>query len=382
MVSSALAGVTVIDFTRFVSGSYSTMLMSMLGAEVIKVERLPSGDPYRVTGADETGASALFNCLNSGKKSLALDFDNPDDRALLQRLIGTADVFVENARPGSLRRYDLDHESLRERFPSLVYASISAFGDIGPSRTKGGFDLVLQAESGVMSVTGDPASGPSKMGLPFLDLGAGMSCLVAVLAALAQRATTGEGAHISSSLFEFGLAGFVTQVDGIVRQHEVPGLLGSHSPSFAPYGYFRCADRGIIIAGAGADDLWRRMCDVLDAPQLLDDERFRSNADRLKHRDELTATIEGVLATATADHWLDLLDAAGIPAGEVRSADEALTGEQAQALGSVYERTTDGASYWNVAAPFRIDGDPIVAPGAAPKLGEHTDELRTRVENL
>ena len=369
-------GVTVVDFTRFVSGSYAAMLMASLGAEVIKIERLPDGDPYRKTGSRSGESSALFNCLNSGKRSVAINFDDPLDRDLLDRLVERADVFVENARPGSLEHHGLDHQTLCARFPKLVYASISAFGDAGPSRTRGGFDLVLQAESGVMSVTGDPSSGPSKIGLPMLDIGAGVSCLAVVLAALREREQSGTGTHVSTSLFEFGLAGFLTQADSIVRDGKVPGLLGSHSPSFAPYGYFQCADRGIIIAGSGAEELWQRLCVVLDAEDLISDERFASNAERLAHRDELTRCIDDSLASARAEVWLARFESAGIPAGEVRTADEALLSEQAQALGLLYELGAGTDAYWNIAAPFRDESGPLVAPGPAPELGADNHEMR------
>jgi len=382
VVGTALAGTTVVDFTRFVSGSYTTLLLAALGAEVIKVERLPGGDPYRVTGAGDDGESALFGALNSGKRSVAIDFDDETDREFLASLIAVADVFVENSRPGSLTRHGLDHDSLCREFPSLVYASISAFGDAGPERTKGGFDLVLQAETGVMSVTGHSSSGPAKMGLPFLDIGAGISCLAAILAALIERARTGMGAHVTASLFEFGLAGFTTQVDAILRDGTVPGLLGSHSPSFAPYGSFQCDDRCIILAGSGSDELWLRLCEVLGARSLSDDERFRTNADRLEHRDELTEAIEACLSAASADQWLDRLAAAGVPAGEVRTAREALLSEQAVALGSVYERGTERSPYWNVAAPFRIGGETLVSPSAAPVLGADNQSLADRVTGI
>lgn len=378
-MSAALAGTTVIDFTRFVSGSYAALLLASLGAEVIKVERLPDGDPYRVTGARDDGGSALFDCLNSGKKSVAIDFDAASDREFLDALIADADVFVENSRPGSLERHGLDHETLCLKFPSLVYASISAFGDAGPARTRGGFDLVLQAETGVMSVTGDPTSGPAKMGLPFLDVGAGVGCLAAVLAALLERTRTGKGARVASSLFEFGLAGFTTQVDAILRDDATPGLLGTHSPSFAPYGSFHCADRSIILAGSGSEELWVRLCGVLAVEPLVDDERFRTNADRLEHRDELTQMIEEHLTRAPADHWLERLEAAGVPAGEVRSPLEALLSEQAVALGSVYESGTTGTPYWNVAAPFRIGPEPLIGRGAAPALGADNELLAERL---
>ena len=211
MVSAPLDGLRVLDLTRFVAGSQATATLAALGAEVIKVEVPPGGDPYRVQGTERVGdQSVLFMSLNSGKRSVALDMRAPEASDAIERLLGSSDFLVENARPGSLARHGLDWDSVHARHPSLVYGSISGYGDVGPDATRGGFDLILQADSGVMSVTGSPESGPVKVGAPVLDVGAGMSCALGLLAAHIERLRTGEGRHVCSSLLEFALAGLGT----------------------------------------------------------------------------------------------------------------------------------------------------------------------------
>jgi crotonobetainyl-CoA:carnitine CoA-transferase CaiB-like acyl-CoA transferase len=381
VVSRPLAGLRVLDFTRFVAGSYATALLAALGADVVKVEVPPDGDPYRVQGTERLGdESVLFLSLNSGKRSVALDFRSPRAGGALERLLAASDFLVENARPGSLARYELDWESVHARHPRIVYGSISGYGDVGPQASRGGFDLILQAESGVMSVTGSPASGPVKVGAPVLDVGAGISCAFGLLAAHIERERTGAGTHVSSSLLEFALSSLGTLAAGTLVSGVAPGLLGTHSPTFAPYGGFRTADGWIVLAGAGSEDMWARCCKVLGAEGLLEDERFHDNAARVRHRDELTAALEAVLRTRPTREWLGLLDAEGVPAAEVRDVAEVFAGEQSRALGLVQELTSPRAGrYRVVGAPVRFDLDPFAFPRPAPALGEHTREVLEEV---
>jgi crotonobetainyl-CoA:carnitine CoA-transferase CaiB-like acyl-CoA transferase len=381
VVSRPLAGLRVLDFTRFVAGSYATALLAALGADVVKVEVPPDGDPYRVQGTERLGdESVLFLSLNSGKRSVALDFRSPRAGDALERLLAASDFLVENARPGSLAPYELDWESVHARHPRIVYGSISGYGDVGPQASRGGFDLILQAESGVMSVTGSPASGPVKVGAPVLDVGAGISCAFGLLAAHIERERTGAGTHVSSSLLEFALSSLGTLAAGTLVSGVAPGLLGTHSPTFAPYGGFRTADGWIVLAGAGSEDMWARCCKVLGAEGLLEDERFHDNAARVRHRDELTAALEAVLRTRPTREWLGLLDAEGVPAAEVRDVAEVFAGEQSRALGLVQELTSPRAGrYRVVGAPVRFDLDPFAFPRPAPALGEHTREVLEEV---
>jgi crotonobetainyl-CoA:carnitine CoA-transferase CaiB-like acyl-CoA transferase len=376
MVSLPLRDVRVLDLTRFVAGSQATMWLGALGAEVVKVEP-PAGDPYRAQGTERAGGeSVLFMALNAGKRSLGLDFRSERGREVMDRLLGSCDLLVENSRPGSLAAYGLDWESVHRRFPRLVYGSISGYGDIGPEAARGGFDLILQAESGVMSVTGSPRSGPVKVGAPFLDVGAALSCALGLLAGYIERLRTGTGSLVSASLLEFGLAGLGTVLSSVAVSGREPGLLGTHSPLFAPYGGFRTADGWLVMAGAGSEQMWRRACAALGLEDLAGDPRFADGAARVAHRDELTARIETVLTKQPTGHWLAGLEAAGVPAAEVRGLAGVLGWPQVAALGSLQELPAgpDGG-YRVVGPPFRLDRTVLAYPGPAPALGRDTRDL-------
>jgi crotonobetainyl-CoA:carnitine CoA-transferase CaiB-like acyl-CoA transferase len=368
MVGLPLRGVHVADLTRFVAGSQATMWLTALGAEVVKVEP-PAGDPYRGQGTERAGGqSVLFMALNAGKRSLAVDFTEPNGREVLERLLGRCDLFVENARPGSLAAHGLDWESVHDRFPSVVYGSISGYGDVGPEAARGGFDLILQAESGVMSVTGSAGSGPVKVGAPVLDVGAGLSCALGLLAGYIERLRTGTGCLVSASLLEFGLASLGTLLPAVAVSGREPGLLGTHSPLFAPYGGFRTEDGWLVMAGAGSEQLWQRACAALDLAGLAGDARFADGAARVAHRDELTSCIEAVLTTQPSTHWLGKLEAAGVPAAEVRGLAGVLEWPQVAALGSLQALPPGQA----VGPPFRLDRTVLAYPGPAPALGRDT----------
>jgi crotonobetainyl-CoA:carnitine CoA-transferase CaiB-like acyl-CoA transferase len=373
MVSGLLAGLRVVDLTRFVSGSQATMLLAAMGADVIKIE-VPPGDPYRWQGTEQVGGeAALFLALNSGKRSVAIDFRTPAGREALEPVLASADMLVENSRPGSLVRHGLDWESVHARHPRLIYGSISGYGDVGPDAGRGGFDLILQAESGLMSVTGTQESGPVKVGAPVLDVGAGLSCALGMLAACIERQRTGLGRLVSSSLLEFALASLGTVAAGVLASGEVPGLLGTHSPTFAPYGGFRTADGWLVLAGAGSEELWARACRALGLSALLDDERFADNAGRVTHRDQLTSEIEAVLTTRPTAHWLVSLAEAGVPAAEVADLAQALDRPQTKALGAVQELHHPAAgAYRLVSPPLRIGQAALGYPAPAPRLGSDT----------
>lgn len=379
MVAEAmpLDGVVVFDLTRFVSGSYTTLLLSALGADVVKIEVPPEGDPYRRQGAARLGdESVLFMTLNSGKRSAALDFRRPEASEAVGALLDRADVLVENARPGSLAPYGLDFESVHERNPRIVYGSISGFGDVGPLAGRGGFDLTLQAASGLMSVTGHPDTGPAKVGAPVLDVGSGLACVVGILAALVERSSSGHGRHVTTSLLEFSLSSLSTIVTDYFVSGDLPGLLGTHSPTFAPYGCFRAADGWLAFAGAGSDELWVRACVVLGREDLLDDPLYRDNGARVRHRDELTAAIEKTTLTRPVGDWLERFDAAGVPAERINDLNRAFHNSQVESL-EVVQQLDDPAAgtYRTVGVPFRLDGNRPRLPRPAPRLGEHTRDV-------
>lgn len=373
MVTTPLEGLRVLDLTRFVSGSYATMILASLGAEVVKVE-VGDGDPYRSPGPhgleDE---SALFLSLNTGKRSFVVDFRSPEGRDVIERLLERSDFFVENSRPGSLDSYGLDYESVHERHPSLIYGSISGYGEVGPEAQRGGFDLVLQAESGLMSVTGDERSGPVKVGAPVLDIGSGLSCVVGLLAAHVERLRSGQGRLVSTSLFEFALASLSTVAADFFANGAVPGLLGTHSPTFAPYGKFRTSDGWLVLAGAGSEDLWQRACKVLGREELIADERFKNNATRVVHRDELTSEIEVTLSGDSSKNWLKVFSAAGVPATEIKDIRQVLEAEQVGALGMIQTlQFPRSGAYQVLGSPIRFDHGALGAPSASPELGGDT----------
>jgi crotonobetainyl-CoA:carnitine CoA-transferase CaiB-like acyl-CoA transferase len=370
MVSGLLSGLRVLDLTRFVSGSQATMLLAAMGADVIKIE-VPPGDPYRWQGAERIGAeSALFLALNAGKRSVAIDFRAPVGRRALEPVLASADMLVENSRPGSLTAHGLDWESVHARYPALIYGSISGYGDVGPDAARGGFDLILQAESGVMSVTGTPESGPVKVGAPVLDVGAGISCALGMLGACIERQRTGVGRLVSSSLLEFALTALGTLAAGVMVSGKAPGLLGTHSPTFAPYGGFRTADGWVVLAGAGSEDLWARACQALGREELTGDVRFADNARRVAHRDELTREIEATLRTRPTAHWLALLARAGVPAAEVKDVAQSLSQPQVAALGAIQELDHPAAgAHRLIGPPLRIDREELGYPAPAPTLG-------------
>ncbi len=369
-----LDGIRVVDLTRFVSGAYASFILATLGAEVLKIESPAGGDPYRKQGTARVGnESVLFMTLNSAKKSIALDFRAEDARPAMEALLASSDVLLENGRPGSLAKYGLDYPSVHARHPSIVYGSVSGFGDVGPDATKGGFDLILQASGGLMSVTGHEATGPAKIGVPVTDIGAGLACVVGVLAALAERERTGLGRQVSTSLLEFSLAAMATVATAYLVNGELPGLLGSHSPTFAPYGTFRARDGHFVAAGAGSEALWQRFCRTIGAPQLIEDPRFADNASRVAARDELTAEIESITEKRDVAEWLALFEEARVPADRINNVGGVLDGSQARALGTVQTLVHDTAgAYPAIGLPLRIDRDPLPIPRPAPLLGQHT----------
>jgi crotonobetainyl-CoA:carnitine CoA-transferase CaiB-like acyl-CoA transferase len=378
VVSGLLGGLRVIDLTRFVAGSETTMLLAAMGAEVLKIE-VPPGDPYRHQGTERIGGeSALFLALNAGKRSVALDFRAPAGRAALEPVLASADMLVENSRPGSMAPHGLDWETLHAHYPSLIYGSISGYGDVGPDAGRGGFDLILQAQSGVMSVTGTVQSGPVKVGVPVLDVGAGLSCALGLLGACIERQRTGVGRLVSSSLLEFALTSLGTLAADVMVSGKAPGLLGTHSPTFAPYGGFRTADGWLVLAGAGSENLWVRACEVVGLEALIADERFADNARRVAHRDELTKQIEAVLTTRPTEYWLARFEQRGVPAADVRDVPHALSSPQVAALGTVHELKHAAAGpYRIVGPPLRIDRQVLGFAAPAPILGADTRAVLT-----
>jgi crotonobetainyl-CoA:carnitine CoA-transferase CaiB-like acyl-CoA transferase len=370
--STLLDGIVVLDASQVMAGPYCAMLLADMGARVIKVEP-PAGDSTRAMAGSRNGESAAYNAVNRGKQGIVLDLAQEAGRDVFRRLARSADILVENYRPGVMARLGLDYEALAIENPRLVYASISGYGQSGPCAGKGGFDLVAQGESGIMSVTGTPGGPPVKAGVPLTDLGAGLFALAGILAALHWRAGSGRGQHVDTSLFEAGLALSVWEATEYFSGRGVPAPLGSAHRMIAPYQAFRCAD-GYITVGAANDRTFTRLTELLGHPEWIDDSRFSSGDARVTHRDALAALVEAVTVTLPRDTWLERLDAAGVPCGPIHTYAEAFASPQARAREMRVDVTHPTLGpLQTLGTPIKLSETPIDPRRRAPMLGEHTD---------
>ncbi|MEV5961240.1 CoA transferase [Kribbella sp. NPDC051952] len=376
--AGALDGLRVLDLTQVMAGPFCTMLLADLGADVIKIENPSSGDQtrrswgYAVHGED----SRAFLALNRNKRSVCLDLKEPGHLASFLRLVESADIVVENFRPGVTKRLGVDYDTLAARNPRLIYASVSGFGQTGPYADRPGYDLIAQAMSGVMSITGTRGGTPVKCGLPVGDLGAGMFCALGIVSAVHARTRTGEGQYIETSLFEAALAMSVWESTEYWATGQVPQPLGSANRMSAPYQALRTKD-GYLTLGANNERLWQRLCSALDVTELLTDPRFRTNPDRMTNRDELAAVLEERLSTAGTDDWVALLLDAGVPAGPIRDYQQVLDEDpHVRARGMVQEVDHPVEGRVRVlGSPVRMSRTPARIRRHPPLLGEHTDEV-------
>lgn len=372
----SLTGLRVIDLTTSVAGPFATMILGDLGADVVKIERPGTGDDTRHWGPPTwDGQSCHFNALNRNKRSVVLDLSTDEGRADLRGLAATADVLVENLRPGSLDRKGLGYARLREDNPRLVYCSITGYGPSGPLRDKPAYDPLMQAFSGLMSMVGAPGSEPARIPVSILDQGSAMWAVIGVLDALRTRERTGAGAHVQTSLLGTALMWQPVQVANYLAAGELPRRLGSGTIGIYPYGAFPTADRDIVIA-AGNQRLWVALCEAVGRTDLLSDPRFGTNSERVAERAALGAILADHLRTAGADTWLALLEDAGVPCSPINTLDTVLQHEQVRDIGAVQEidhPLIDG--YRAVVTPLADEDGPITGLRAAPELGEHTDEV-------
>jgi crotonobetainyl-CoA:carnitine CoA-transferase CaiB-like acyl-CoA transferase len=375
MPEGALAGLRVIDQTQVMAGPFSTMLLADMGAEVIKVEP-PSGESTRhMELRIAPGVSAPFVAVNRNKRGVTIDLKQPEGAALLKRLVATADVLVENYRPGVARRLGLDYDTLTALNPRLIYCSISGFGQTGPYAHRGGFDLVAQGMSGVMSATGSNGGVPVKVGVPITDLGAGLFGVFGILCALRARHITGRGQLVDTSLFEAGLALSAWEATQYWYTGEIPRGLGTAHRLNAPYQAFRAAD-GHFTVGAANDNLWPRFATLLGLEHLLTDARFDSVPNRLQHRAELEPLVENVTRHQPRSHWLARCEEAGIPAGPIYTVPEALADQHAQARGMVQTLQHPQAGAVKVLGnPVKMSATPPTMRKASPTLGEDNDAV-------
>ena len=361
----------MLDLTQVMAGPYCAMLLADMGARVIKVEP-PRGDSTRHMAGATGHESAAFNAVNRGKLGVVLDLRRDDARAAFRRLASTADILVENFRPGVMAKLGLDYRALAVENPHLIYASISGYGQTGPWAGKGGFDLVAQGVSGIMSVTGEPGRPPVKAGIPVTDLGAGLFALSGILAALHYRDRTGRGQHIDTSLGDAGLALSVWEATEYFGGRGVPGPLGSAHRMSAPYQAVRCAD-GHITLGAANQKTFEKVAEVLGHPEWITDPRYASDTTRVTHRETLAAAIEAVTTTDTREAWLTRLEGAGIPCGPILDYAEAFDQPQARAREMALDVEHPVLGHLRtIGTPIKMSETPLDPTRRAPLLGEHT----------
>ncbi|MFQ4147533.1 CoA transferase [Arthrobacter sp. LAPM80] len=367
-----LESIRIIDLSRALAGPYATSLLSDLGAEIIKVESIRGGDSSRAWPPFENDHSLYFDSANRGKQSIAIDFYSQRGRELLWRLAMSADVVVENFRPGVLATMGLDPDELRAAKPGLILASVSGFGATGPLSQAPGLDQVAQGMSGLMSVTGPDAANMYRMGVPIVDMVSGINTALAIAAALVGRARTGEGMEVSTSLLETGLALGAFQGQRYLSTGQVPVPLGNTHPALTPYGVFATADIPIIIA-VGNEKQWQQLCALLGAPELVDRAEYATG--KLRHGNEtaLKVELEGLLAHRSANEWLPVLRAAAIPAGPIYNYEQAFADEQVKALGMVETvHRADGSELPLVRGPISVNRKSTRIRKAPPSLGEDT----------
>lgn len=371
-----LTGIRVLDFTRNVAGPFATMILAELGADVIKIESSDGGDDARAWGPPFWGGEApIFLALNRNKRSVSLDLKDPRTRPVLDRLVAASDVAVESARPGAMDRLGYGYEWAGRINPRIIYCSITPFGDGGPLRDRPGYDPLMQAYGGLMSMTGEPERPPVRAGTSLIDMGTGMWTVIAVMGALAQRAKTGAGKRVVTSLYETTLMWMTYHLAGYWASGTVPRRMGSGTTMIVPYEAFATRDGHLVIAAAN-DRLFARLCDTLGHSEWTVDPRFIRNADRVTNRQELHALIESCTASWTTRDLADALNEAGVPAGPIQSIGEVAADPQTLALGIV--QTVDHPAIpalKSLGLPFLVDGVRPPLRRHPPMLGEHTREV-------
>jgi crotonobetainyl-CoA:carnitine CoA-transferase CaiB-like acyl-CoA transferase len=381
--SGPLAGVLVLDLSRVLAGPWATQLLADLGADVIKVERPGAGDDTRGWGPPFTtkrdgsrGDAAYYFCANRNKRAITVDMGRSEGADLLRRLAAKADVAVENFRTGALAKYGLDYPSLAALNPRLVYCSITGFGHTGPYAQRAGYDYVIQAMGGMMSITGEPDGEPMRSGVAVADLATGLYASNAILAALLHARATGKGQHIDMALFDAQAAMLANQATNYFVSGKAPGRTGAGHPNLAPYQPFETSDGWVVIA-VGADGQFRALCEAAGDPALGGDPRYATNAQRVARREELCARVAELIRARSTDDWVATLEAAGVPCGPINTIDRVFADPQAEARGFTVEQAREDldAPVRTIASPIRLSETPVAYRRPPPELGADTEEV-------
>lgn len=376
-MSGILSGITVIDLTQNIAGPYCTQLLGDFGATVIKIEKPVSGDDTRQWGGEgiRPGESGAFMAMNRNKKSIAIDLRNPKGIEMVYKLVKKADIFVHSMKPTTANKNGFSYEKISELNPSIIYGAISAFGEVGPMQALPGYDPLIQAYSGIMSVTGNAGENPVRVGVSINDMGSGMWLAMGILAALHKRNTTGKGSKVSNSLLETGVVWGSLQLSTYMESGKVPQKMGSAMPIIAPYEAFKTNDGWVMIA-AGNNRLFENLCKALDFEEVSMDPRFITNIDRVKNRFELHDIIENKTLNYSVAALIPILRQGNIPCSPINSLDQILTDEQVGALGLIkdveHSRVED---FKIVDMPISVDGERSVLQSIPPRLGENSEEI-------
>ena len=371
-----LKNLLVVDLTRVLVGPYCTMMLSDLGARVIKIEAPEIGDDSRKFGPFIENYSAYFMSLNRGKESIALNLKNDDDKKIFEKILSKADILVENFKPGTLEKWGYGWKDVCKKYPRLIYASASGFGQTGPLKELPAYDMVVQGMGGLMSVTGHPSSEPTRVGTSIGDITAGLFTTIGINAALYDREKTGKGAYIDVSMLDCQIAILENAIARYLSKNEIPGPMGSRHPSIAPFEAFKTKDSYIIIA-AGNDKLFKNLCDVLQIPEISNDERFITNSLRCENMDQLKEIFEKKLSEKNTDEWIKEMEQLKIPCGPIFNIKQAVENPQIQ------ERNMIVKSYHKVIGDFKSAGNPIKLStykdektrGDIPDLDEHREKI-------
>ncbi len=372
----ALSGIRVLDFTRVVAGPYCTMLLGDLGAEIVKVEQPGQGDDTRSWGPPFiNGESTYFLGINRNKKSVCLDLHNEHDLAVAHQLVRQSDVVIENFRSGVMERFGLDYESWRQSHPGLIYCAISGYGRTGPYKDRAGYDVMVSALGGLMSITGTPDGAPVKTGVALTDVITGLNAFSGILAALYHRERTGQGQRVDVSLLSAELAALINAASAYLIAGEIPEPQGSSHSSIVPYQAFR-ASNGYILIGAANDKLFHHLCQALEHPEWATDERYLTNANRVQNREQLIAQIEAVVQTDTVQIWEQRLVAAGVAVAPVNQMDQVFQDPQVISSGQVVTLTHPSVGDVKMVGPavtYSLTPAQVTTP--PPRLGEQTEEI-------
>jgi len=383
----ALQGVRVLDLSRVLAGPWCGQVLADLGAEVIKIERPKVGDDTRMWGPpwmrDQQGKatreSGYYQSANRNKSSVAIDMATQDGQRLLQQMVKTADILIENFKAGSLKKYGLDYETLKHINPKLIYCSITGFGQDGPRAEEPGYDFIIQGMSGLMSITGEKegevGASAQKVGVAVVDIQTGLYATIAIQAALISRQQTGVGQYIDMSLLDVQVAGLANQGMNYLSSGVAPQRMGNHHPNIVPYQTFKAQDKEFILA-CGNDKQFKDLCIAIGKPELLDQPNYLRNQDRVKYRQELVGLLSEYFLSNTAKHWVDVIHAVKVPVGVINSVADALDEPQIQYRKMVVNIPhSDNPNFNVIGSPIKMTGTPVEYRNAPPRLGEHTKAI-------